>query len=180
MTHCDNYRVCGLTIEYEKFTPSNLTSIGLSSHLLAHHRQSINDFILNPDGSGTYIRKPEGWAPYIEQSEQHSASVPDVEEDSAPSSSSYRNVEEDCAMVSPHYPFSEEHSATSSSSSLPSDLLKSSQLENDVDTIEISENIPKENSSYTEDGLELKLNDFIGKIDKRKFNKGQAKRKSYE
>lgn len=145
--------------------------------MLAHHRQSINDFILNPDGSGTYIRKPEGWAPCIEQSEQLSASVPEAEEHSAPSSSSYHNPEEHCAMVSPHNPFSEEYSATSSSSSLPTDLLKSSKLENGVDAME---DIPKDNSSYSEDGLELKLNEFIGKIDKRKFNKGQAKRKSYE
>jgi hypothetical protein len=147
--------------------------------LLAHHRQSINDFILSQDGSGTYIRKPEGWAPY-ERSEQHSASVPDAEENSAHSSSGYRNTEEHCAMVSPHYPISEGHSGTSSSSSIPSDSLKTSQLENNVDAIQMSEDVAKENSSCTEDGLELKLNEFIGKIDKRKFNKGQAKRKSYE
>jgi hypothetical protein len=152
----------------------------LSSHLLAHHRQSINDFILSQDGSGTYIRKPEGWPPYVEQSEQHSASVPDAEANSAPSSSGYRNAEDYCAMVSPQYPFSEEHSAASSNRTIPSDSLKCSQLVNDVDSIQASENVLKESSSYTEDGLELKLNEFIGKVDKRKFNKGQAKRKSYE
>ena len=158
-------------------------SIGLSSHLLAHHRQSINDFILNPDGTGTYIRKPEGWAPFVVQSEQLSASVPDSDENPAPSSSSYSNDEEHSSFVSrsapaPLYP--EEYSAPSSSSSLSSDLLKPIEQENEVATIEMSEDMMKENTSYADDCLDLKLNDFSGKIDKRKFNKGQAKRKSYE
>ena len=51
--------------------------LGLSSHLLATHRQSIEDFILSPDGSGNYFQKPVGWELHIDGAFPSLASVND-------------------------------------------------------------------------------------------------------
>jgi hypothetical protein len=167
--------------------------------LLANHRQSIKDFIVMPEGSRNYIPKPEGWISFAElerdssetpvalaEKESLSSVVPVLDQHPAPSSSSTSSKISECEDNIDSY--TNESSDPSESSDVPKSERKKASLgieqaalthQRESDSLEESldraEPIPVE-------GLERggMILETTGKIDQRKFNRGQAKRKSYE
>ena len=217
-------------------------STGLSSHLLAVHRQSIEAFILNPDGTGNYIPKPEGWivrdnytptertdtvltsvAPIVSRSASIAVSVEEKSDDNidniddnSSNADDDKNGNGDGSTVPSSTTTTSTTAATTTSSSSGQNKSKQSETETEVDadadkenkdedennggdgegegdgiTIpnldvgELVEPRPLVESSEIEDENENFINQVVHaesdlKFDKRKFNKGQAKRKSYE
>ena len=177
---------------------------GLSSHLLANHRQSIESFILDPDGNGNYIPKPEGWtAPVSEQPEhsfaEHSSASNAPNQQSTNVSKDASLPEEYSISISaPSSSSSSNNYAECSSEDMALSVTEAQRIlgsfgEQRVESLEelkvvMNNEIRMQNSEtrmqnyvddvtgqYDPEPLEVEV-----KIDKRKFNRGQAKRKSYE
>lgn len=158
-----------------------------------------------PEGSRNYIKKPEGWISLSELDKDSNGTliasaektpspiiIPTFDQHSAPSSSNSSAVSDKLSECDDDI-----NSCTNESSSKPSELNDEVQSERSKltsslaieeekskheiecnsleDDLERAEPIPVEGMEIGENILET-----TGKIDQRKFNRGQAKRKSYE
>lgn len=172
-------------------------SLGLSSHLLAHHRQSIESFILDPAGNGNYVPKPEGWTAPISVGSEHSsvrnnthvpnqqsanitkdASLPEeysigISAPSSSSSSSNNNYVE-CSSEEMAMSVTEAQRILGSFGEQPAESLEEFKVIMNDET-RMQNCIDDVCGQYDPEPVEVEV-----KIDKRKFNRGQAKRKSYE
>ena len=147
-----------------------------------------------PEGSRNYIPKPEGWISFAElerdttqipvapaEKDSLSTVVPAFDQHSAPPSSTSSSKISECED-------NVDSSDPSESSDVPKSEIKKATLgieqealrrqrETDIleESLDRAEPIPVE--GMERGGIILET---TGKIDQRKFNRGQAKRKSYE
>lgn len=161
-----------------------------------------------PEGSRNYIKKPEGWISLSELDKDSNGTpiasaektpssiiIPTFDQHSAPSSSNSSAASDKLSECDDDI-----NSCTNESSSKPSELndeirserskltsslaIEEEKSKHEIecnscntleDDLERAEPIPVEGMETGENILET-----TGKIDQRKFNRGQAKRKSYE
>ena len=157
-----------------------------------------------PEGSRNYIKKPEGWIS-LSELDKDSNGIPVATAEKTPSSIIIPIFDQHSALSSSNSSASEKvsecdddiNSCTNESSTKPlefndgiqsgrSKLTQSLAIEEEKSKHEIECNSLEDDLERAEpipvEGMEIGDNilETTGKIDQRKFNRGQAKRKSYE